>query len=262
MNLPIKELLKESKYPQTIESILLQAQKAFMSWEVLWSPFISAPIKEEALRKLNLLNELTCYSEGGYPSAERQRLCFKRSSKESKFNKELVPLSGINIEGNFLFEKAKKIDFLNALESLGIPQKELGDIWTIRDRGAQIICTPEASITLDKKKGSVRGVEIRCESLSVNQLSFPVTRLPKRVSTVEASTRIDAIASAGFGLSRAKVANQIKAGRLRINWNPVTQASRSIEIGDRIQLEDKGSLEILELEATKKKRWRVELLRQ
>ena len=79
---------------------------------------------------------------------------------------------------------------------------------------------------------------------------------------MEASKRIDAIASAGFGLSRAKITNQIKEGRLRLNWKTMTQSSRSVGVGDRIQLEGKGSIEVLNIELTKRERWRVELLRQ
>jgi RNA-binding protein YlmH len=79
---------------------------------------------------------------------------------------------------------------------------------------------------------------------------------------VEASCRLDAIASAGFGLSRSKVIRQIREGRLRLNWNPVRQASRELKVGDRLQLQERGSVEVLNLELTKRDRWRVEMLRR
>ena len=81
-------------------------------------------------------------------------------------------------------------------------------------------------------------------------------------STVEASTRLDAIASAGFGLSRAKIITQIKEGRLRLNWLPVKQACKELAVGDRLQLEQRGSIEIISLEMTKRQRWKVQLLRR
>ena len=108
----------------------------------------------------------------------------------------------------------------------------------------------------------VRNIEIHIKALQLDQLLFPATRVPKRFKSVEASKRIDAIASAGFGISRGKIVNQIKLGRLRLNWVPIKQPSRSIVKGDRIQLEDKGCLEVLNLELTNRGRWRVELLRQ
>ena len=51
---------------------------------------------------------------------------------------------------------------------------------------------------------------------------------------MEASCRLDAIASAGFGLSRAKIVTHVKAGRLRLNWGNVRQASRELVVGDRL----------------------------
>ncbi len=110
--------------------------------------------------------------------------------------------------------------------------------------------------------GMIREVKISCESLAIKELKLPVQRLEKRFSTVEASKRIDAIASAGFGISRAKIVNQIKAGQLRLNWDQMKQASRELVVGDRIQLENKGSLEVLSIAITKRQRWRVELLRR
>ena len=98
--------------------------------------------------------------------------------------------------------------------------------------------------------------------LELNELELPFQRSPRKISTVEASTRLDAISSAGFGLSRAKIINQIKQGKLRFNWHTTNNASRSLSIGDRLQLEGKGSLEVINLELTKRGRWRVELLKK
>ena len=93
-------------------------------------------------------------------------------------------------------------------------------------------------------------------------MEIPFNRPEKVINTVEASTRIDAIASAGFGLSRSKVIKQIKEGCLRLNWALNEQPSKSVKIGDLIHLEKKGSLKILNIDKTKKERWRIKLLRQ
>ena len=93
-------------------------------------------------------------------------------------------------------------------------------------------------------------------------LQLPQSRVPTRFASVEASCRLDAIASAGFGLSRAKVVDQIRSGRLRLNWQSVRQASKDLKVGDRLQLQDRGSVEVLALERTKKDRWRVQMERR
>jgi RNA-binding protein YlmH len=83
----------------------------------------------------------------------------------------------------------------------------------------------------------------------------------KEMTTVEASLRLDAIASAGFGVSRSKMADLITAGDVRVNWKDVSQASYLIKTGDLIAIRGKGRLEIGEVAVTKKERYRVQLTR-
>ncbi len=261
MNLPKKELLKGCNDRLGMEILVNQAESVLRTWKPTWSSFISAPLREEALKIMAPLNNLYWQSDGGYPGAELQRMQCIRYEDEIPICMESAPISGLHIEGNFLFDRASPKDFRNALEQIGVPKGGLGDIWINGDRGAQAICIPETAMFLDRKTSSVRDVTIKCESVPIKELRLPIHRLSKHLRTVEASTRLDAIASAGFGLSRGKVVNQIKAGKLRLNWKPIKQASKELIIGDRIQLEDRGSLEVINIELTKRHRWRVELLR-
>ncbi len=261
MNLPRKELLKGCKDPIGMEILIKQAELVLRTWEPIWSPFISAPLREEALERMATLNNLFWQSDGGHPGAERQRLQCIRYTDEIPISKESAPIYGIHIEGNFLFDRASPQDFRNALEIIGVPSGGLGDLWIRGDRGAQALCTPEAAELLDGKSSKIRDVPIRCELVPTTKLQLPINRIAKRLQTVEASTRLDAISSAGFGLSRGKVVSQIKAGKLRLNWKPIKQVNKELIVGDRIQLEGKGNLEVISIELTKKHRWRVELLR-
>tara|TARA_Y100001968_G_scaffold99817_1_gene89817 strand:+ start:2762 stop:3550 length:789 start_codon:yes stop_codon:yes gene_type:complete len=260
--IPINELIKGSRNEDSLILLLNQAEEAFKSRINQWSGFVSAPIKAELIERVSKLDELNCYSDGGYPNAERQRICFSRVSGQINKRKSPAPLKGLNIEGNFLFDRAEILDFRNILEVLGTSSCEIGDIWLLGDRGAQVVSTPEAALHIDGRITKVRNIPIKFESVEINELNLPLNRVPKVIKTVEASKRLDAIASAGFGLSRQKIINQIKLGRLRLNWMPIRQASRAVSKGDQIQLESKGSIEILNLEQTNRGRWRVELLRQ
>ena len=99
------------------------------------------------------------------------------------------------------------------------------------------------------------------EQRGVEMLQLPSIRTTKRFTSVEASCRLDALASAGFGISRARVLQQIRSGRLRLNWQAVKLASKSLSSGDRLQLQDRGSLEVMSPELTKRDRWRVTMER-
>ncbi len=264
LKLPIDQLQKGCTDPKGMEELIMQAESVLRTWQQKWSPFLSGSLIEEALQRLTLLNGLHWHAEGGHPGAERQRLLCRPYPDDSQLLEppEAAPILGLIIEGNFLFDRATPTDIRTCLEQMGVQQEELGDIWIRGDRGAEAICTPEAALRLHKRIGMIRAVEISCEKVLVSQLNPPYARLPKRFSSVEASSRLDAIASAGFGISRAKIVSQIKAGRLRVNWHQVSKPSIELVAGDRLQLQDRGVVEILKVELTKRQRWRVEMLRR
>ena len=262
MYLPKENILFNSPFREELETLLSYAEKALTERKAIWSPFVSAQIIEEVKNKFKNLNDISCSYEGGFPSAERKRICFTRSEEEMDSPNLDIPIKGIYLKGNFLFDRAKQNDFRDFLHELDAQEDQIGDIWLIRDRGAQAICTKKCADLMHQKISKLREVEISIEVISICDMEIPFKRTAKVINTVEASTRVDAIASAGFGLSRSKITTQIKQGFLRINWEFTNQPSKSVNIGDLIHLEKKGSLKILNIDKTKKERWRIKLLRQ
>ena len=261
--LPRESLLAGCHDPEGLTALIDLAETVLRTWQPLWSPFLSAPLREDAMERLIHLTELKLHSEGGRDRAERQRLWISRSDDGNDITTQaVIPVMGLEVEGNFLFDPVEPDDIRAALTALGVAHGEIGDIWIRGDRGAQALCTPEAAQRLTTQSGHVRDVEIHIEAKTIEQLQLPATRMAKQLSSVEASCRLDAIASAGFGLSRSKVVQQIRNGRLRLNWKAVRQASKDLTVGDRLQLQDRGSLEILALERTKRDRWRVRMERR
>jgi RNA-binding protein YlmH len=101
---------------------------------------------------------------------------------------------------------------------------------------------------------------VKTRRLELSELKI---REPKKkeLTTVEASMRLDAIASAGFGMSRNKMAEMISAGDVRVNWKEITSASHPMKSGDLIAIRGKGRVEVGEVAITKKDRYRVQLTR-
>lgn len=83
----------------------------------------------------------------------------------------------------------------------------------------------------------------------------------KVIKSVEASLRVDALASAGFKISRSKLVELISSGDVRVNWKDVTKNGQSVKTGDVISVHQKGRLEVGDIVTTKKGRYAVELLR-
>ncbi|WP_320674181.1 photosystem II S4 domain protein [Prochlorococcus sp. MIT 1341] len=257
MRLSKNEFLKGCHDADGMSELIQIAEKVYQTHQPIWSNFVSGKLREEAIKKLKQLTDIECSSEGGYKCAERHRLLFEHINNPLKSQKGNIPITGLRVEGNFLFDHPSKNDFLDALNLIGLPSEFIGDLWVIRDRGANAICSKEIDFDLNGLKGKLRDVDFQCESVPLEELQLPPQRVIKEIATVEASYRIDAIASAGFGISRAKVVKQIKAGGLRLNWDKLSQPSKLLAPGDRIQHESRGVLEILSIECTKRQRWRV-----
>jgi photosystem II S4 domain protein len=256
--LPREELLKGLENRDTVARVIDQAEQAIKTWEIVFTDFLSPPELAEVQRVFTRLGEVQLLSWGGYPQAERQRLAIARS--EIPLDQSQVTLATVEIAGNFLFDTATHRDFLGAMLGTGIVREKTGDIIVLGERGAQAIVVPELVEFLHISLQQVRSVPVKTQPIDISELKI---REPKKkeLTTVEASLRLDAIASAGFGMSRSKMVDLIDGGDVRVNWKETTQASSQLKTGDLIAIRGKGRLEVGEVAVTKKDRYRVQLTR-
>lgn len=256
--LPREELLKGVENRDSVARVIDQAEQAIKTWEVVLTDFLSPPELAEVQRVFSRLTELHLLAWGGYPQAERQRIAIARS--DLPLDQSQVALTALDIAGNFLFDPATHRDFLGAMLGTGIVREKTGDIIVLGERGAQTIVAPELAEFLQMNLQQVRSVPVKTQPIDFSELKV---REPKKkeLTTVEASLRLDAIASAGFGMSRSKMADLIDGGDVRVNWKEVTQTSSQVKPGDLIAIRGKGRLEVGEVAVTKKDRYRVQLTR-
>ena len=260
----LKEILLNSNYKKETEELINIANLAYKHWETYWTGFNSTYVCEEILKDFENLNDFKFFIYGGFSSSQRSRIaCFRGDNiPEEDALKSNFPAQGIKINGNFLFDNATQDDFRSLLIENGVNQLKVGDIWTIGDRGAQGIIDNLDIEHLDEKIFYLRDVKVKINVVSIDELQIPSGRTKKLVNTVEASTRLDAIASAGFRVSRTKIIERIENGMLRLNGSKVNKPTINLKIGDKLELENKGFIEILNLEITKRERWKVKLLRK
>ena len=260
----LKETLINSNYKKETEELINIANLAFKHWETYWTGFNSTYIWEEILKEFQNLNDFKFFVYGGFSSAQRARIaCFRENNvPDEETLMSNFPSKGILINGNFLFDNASQEDFRYLLVKNGVSEKKIGDIWTIGDRGAQGIIDNSNIEYLNEKFFNLREVKVKINIVGLDELQMPTVRSKKIINTVEASTRIDAIASAGFRISRTKINERIGNGMLRLNGSKVNKPTIHLKIGDKLQLENKGFIEIINLEITKRERWKVKLLRK
>ncbi len=260
----LKEILINSNYKKETEELINIANLAYKHWETYWTGFNSTYVCEEIIKNFKNLNDFKFFIYGGFSSSQRSRIaCFRGDNiPEEDALKNNFPAQGIKINGNFLFDNATQDDFRSLLIENGVNKIKVGDIWTIGDRGAQGIIDSLDIEYLNEKFFYLRDVKVKINLVGIDELQIPSGRSKKLVNTVEASTRLDAIASAGFRMSRTKIIERIENGMLRLNGSKVNKPTINLKIGDKLQLENKGFVEILNLEITKRERWKVKLLRK
>ena len=263
MKISTKDFLKGCPDPHGMKKLIQQSEDVLKTWDPKWSNFVSAPLREYAIKTMSKLIDFEWDSDGGYSGAERRRMiCYRKGAHGTAERKNPAPNLGLLIEGNFLFDRATKGEFLEGLNQFDIEPDGIGDLWITGDRGAQAICCSETAIMLHEANGKIGEVNIRLKSIEIAKLQIPTKRSPRIFETVEASTRIDAIASAGFGVSRAKIGKRIEEGYLRLNWSVINRRDRELCVGDKMHLENRGALEVLDIKETKRQRWKIKLLRK
>ena len=262
--LPRDTLLKGSRRPQELAALIDLAEEALRTWEPRWSGFVDAQLKEEAEAQLGALSEVSLLGDGGWPQAERCRLLIRRAelTDDSDAPAPAAAVCGLVVSGNFLFDPAEPGDVRQGLLQAGLQAGDLGDLWIRGDRGAQAVISQEAAAQADNREAQVRTVPVRLQVVPLELLQWPASRSPKQLSSVEASLRLDAVGSAGLGLSRSRMAEWIRQGAVRVNWEVITSPSKELCCGDRVRLDGRGELEILEIQPTKRDRWRLVMLRR
>lgn len=260
--LPEEALVQGSRRRDELRPLLADAEAALRTWEPQWTALLDPALREELEQRLAGLSELELASWGGHPGAERRRLLLQRRDAAQPLEMLEAGLLGLEISGNFLFDPAEPTDLRAALLKAGAADAELGDLWMRGDRGGQGVVDAALAARLDGQEGLVRTVPVRFSARPIAELQLPPQRMPKRLQSVEASLRLDAVGSAGFGLSRSRMAERIRQGAVRINWLLVTSPSRELAEGERVQLEGRGELTIEAIHPTQRGRWRVEMIRR
>jgi len=253
-----EELLKGIENRESVARAIDQAEQAIKTWEVTLTDFLSPPELADTMTVFKRLTDLELVAFGGYPQAERQRIAIARS--DIPIDSASVNIAAVEIAGNFLFDTASHRDFLGAMLGTGIVREKTGDVIVLGERGAQAIVMPEMVEYLEMSLQQVRSVPVKTRRIELSELKI---REPKKqeMTTVEASMRLDAVASAGFAMSRSKMVEFIDRGDVRVNWKDITQSSYHVKSGDLIAVSGKGRLEIGEVMVTKKERYRVQLTR-
>lgn len=239
--------LNDPVLQQGMIRLLDLAEKSLRHSAQVVSSFLDPHTLQTGQSILHGLPEFKFASGGGYPDAERQRIIFFTDDAEPRD----FQLAYLQVQGNFKFCRVSHRDYLGSLLGLGISRDKIGDLLVAED-GCQVILDGEIADYVISQWTKVNQVTVRVKQITAADLTVAAVTVQEIKSTV-ASLRLDAVLGSGFGISRGKAVPEIQGGRVRVNWQTVTEPSWQLAAGDRISCQGKGRLELKEVSGPSQK---------
>ncbi len=169
--------------------------------------------REQAVTEENIIpsDGINMYFDGGYEGAVRRVVIFVPEYAENESHIRAVRAS------YYKDYTLSHRDFLGALLGLGLSRDAVGDILVDAENHAADIIIKEEILpfVLDNFKTAGRAA-LTLKEIRIADLHIPEEKTVTITDTV-ASPRIDAIASAGFSISRENAAALVRSGRLSVD---------------------------------------------
>lgn len=195
---------------------------------------------------------------GGFRRAERERLVLVPSFYLTESIEPALAFYRIIPERKSQFEWTHR-DVLGSLMGLGIRREKTGDILLVPGE-AQIIVAAEIASAIEGELRKIGSVPVSVAAIDPEALAITPERV-KEIRTTVASLRLDAVASLGYGVSRTRMAREIKSERLKINWQSVNDPDHPVKVGDVLSIRGRGRVVVAEITGQSKK-GRIGLLLQ
>lgn len=191
---------------------------------------------------------MCCGLWGGYEEAERCIACFFEA--EAQPQAPQWPLRWLQCSWDSRYASVHHRDLLGALMGQGIQRDTLGDI-LLAEGSAYCAATPEIAAYLAGTLREAGRATLRCAVLE----KIPALPQPKGVTRREtvASLRLDAVAAAGWNLTRAEAGELIRQGKVRVNYLLEQRPDAHLSQGARISARGNGCICLEEIGRTNKK---------
>lgn len=209
--------------------------------------FLDPRMQEVAKSVIGQDEEIDLQFFGGADGCERKRASIRPAYLKNE------PIDwGISL---FKAVYAKKFvtlthrDVLGALMNTGMKRETFGDI-SVTDNAFYVACTKETSAYIAIALKQVGKATVSLEE--TDTLELPDEIWEEKPVTVS-SLRLDALLSALYGLSRAKAADLIGKGLVKVNWKVIEHPSFRVAIGDYLSVRGAGRAKVLKQEGVTKK---------
>ncbi len=186
---------------------------------------------------------------GGFPDAERRKLVLGPAFRDLR--PQDAGIAVLRVEAGSGFQTLSHRDYLGSLLGMGFKREKLGDIICKPDRAWVALDAGMADYVV-QNLARVGKTPVRVREAGKDEVDLPQEEF-KEINATVPSLRLDAVAGEGFSLSRSKIAAEIEAGKVKVNWRPVTELSFQIKQADVISCRGLGRIVITEVRGQTKK---------
>jgi RNA-binding protein YlmH len=193
-------------------------------------------------------SEVRLEAFGGYEGAERTKAAFVQPDFSGQISYNIAVLA---VAWDKRFTQLSHRDVLGAVLGAGLDRGVIGDI-VMNSDGCFILIDKAITDFLLSALTQIGTTSVAVSEVALDQIPPKEEKL-KEIRTTAASLRLDVIAAAGFGTSRTRMADDIVANKVKLNWQEARKTDQAVKAGDIISMRGRGRLEVSEILGTTKK---------
>lgn len=194
------------------------------------------------------LENIKLETNGGFQNPERAKVAFVA---EDFYGKPDFAIECFQVEWDKRYYTLSHRDILGAFMALGCKREILGDIIFIPE-GAQFVADKALNTYIMSNLTQIGSATVSLKTIEPSQLLQKEEKV-KVISATVAALRLDAVAAAGYGVSRSRMADEIKGLNVKVNWKDAKNAAQNVVEGDIISFRGRGRVEVAEIRGTTKK---------
>lgn len=187
-------------------------------------------------------------SDGGFSNAERVKAAFVA---DDFYGQPDFGMAYFLAAWDKRYYDLSHRDILGAFMGTGCKREALGDIVFVPE-GAQFVVEKSLVNYLTGNLTQIGSAPVTLTEIPREELLQKEEKV-KLINATVADLRLDAVAAVGYGVSRSRMADEIKSLNVKVNWKEAKKAAQPVNEGDVISFRGRGRVEIEEIRGTTKK---------
>ena len=179
-------------------------------------------------------------TSGGFKNAERMKVAFVA---EDFFGQPDFGMVCFKVEWDKRYYELSHRDILGAFMGMGCKREILGDIIFIPE-GAQFVAAKSFTTYIMNNLTQIGSAPVSLTEITEADL----LQKEEKVKVISAT-----VAASGYGVSRSRMADEIKGQNVKVNWKEAKNAAQPVSEGDIISFRSRGRVEVAEIRGTTKK---------